>query len=379
MRKAGLVFALTFAAVVAAGIAFLYWPEKPAPPADEKPARRAVPVARDFTPDGFAEFKADYPVPGDGPSSALTHFLVQARERGRMPDAYRAVGPGEAAAAFRELAYQCTSSARGGDPGRSPAAAALRELVAAHEARVGPDGDPLLGGYQAQLLVWEGRYAAAEPLLARALERYAASRDGWGTAAPSLARRLRAEAFAEAGGWRDGAVPPPGVTYEAMFWHLLNTREKANDADRLLDVWAANSPDELGRTRCRMFADYKGTRWGPLLAAADAYLAAAPRGDPYRYDAGLMRVRALARLSRFAEAYAALDVVETRPPIGSLKDDAELLVALLAGDEARADRVLGSGRVRVDWVYGHEEHGPLLRSDRYTALRAKYPPPAPKP
>ena len=393
MRKAGLVFVVSFAAALGAGLALpLQWEVRtgaagPSRPADEPPPR--PPVADDaFTPAGYARFAAAYPAERGGRAGAFADLVKAADKRKRAVEAYAAVGPEEAREAFRRLArYCCNDAGYRAVPLDRPedrvGADALRRLVAAHEARCGPDPDPETGLYKAYLLYWEGRAAEAEPGLVAAV---AAFPDAPGPLADEarLARDCRADVYADLGRWKDAATPlPPGVTFEGLFWRLYRRRQP-DDADLLLARYAREAADDPRRPACQMFADYGRGRYAGCLAAADLILAAtdpaAPAGPgpsarPYRTDAKLFRVRALARLGRLAEADAALAADGPGVHAEALKDEVELLVALLAGDEARADRVLGRGRL-TPGRFGDPALEPLLRADRWAALRAKYPPPA---
>lgn len=348
MRKAVLVFVVTVAAVVGVG-ALLLDLTVPADPlgggsAVKKPPLPAVPPVGAFTPAGYAEYVAGYPDELGGPADARWWFFREAVDRGEVTAAYRAVGPAEADEAFRGLADWCVLPGTGLD--RAKAAAVLRELLAAHAGR----GDPLADLFTARLLVWDGKATEAVPLLVEA------------------GRRLAA-----AGRWGDA-----GKHFVAAFWPL-HLRQPA-DADRLLAGWAAAAPDDDRLAGCRMLADFGQGRYADCLAAADRYLAAAPVAVPMtvllpsRFDAGLMRARALAHLGRFAEADAALTAAGG--PADPQTPYVELLIALLAGDDERADRLLGSGRVEVKAVYADERFGPLLRADWAAGLRRKYPPPA---
>lgn len=335
MRKAILVFGVAFAAVVGVGVLFLDLSVPAGPPGGGPAVKKppGVPAVGAFTPAGYAEYVTAYPDELGGPAEARSMFLRRAVQQGQATAAYRAVGPAEADEAFRELGDGLVTA---------KSAAALRELLAAH----GDRGDPLADVYAARMLVWDKKLAAAGDRLIRTAGRLEAARR-WAAA---------------------------GRHFEAVFWPLHWDEPAA--ADRLLAAWSDHGPDDFRRNRCRMFADLRRKEYDGCLTAAERYLAAAPAGDLYRYDAGLMRVRALAYLGRFTEADAALAGIDPPKLTAWLKDHAELLIALLAGDDGRADRLLGSGRVEPAAAYADQLLGPLMRSDRAAGLREKHPPPA---
>jgi tetratricopeptide (TPR) repeat protein len=367
------------AAAVAAVVSYLRPPDRPWPRERAGTRRPEPPRLEGFTPDGYARYVAAFPAGLGGPDAARRAFLAAAHDHDRQVDAYRAVGPDHAAEAFRYLAVQCfESTGPRGRPipsGNRRVPDILRELVAAHEAQCGPDPDPETVLYKAVLLVREGRYAEAEPLAARAAEAFRDSAPG---REYQLARDGRLAVYVELGRWKEGAKLelPPGLTAEDVFAHLFRA-DRLDDAGRLLDRAAAAAPDDLTVAACRARLEYRRGDWAACLAAAERVLAPPARPDDPVYDRPdiqVLRVKALARLGRFADADRALEAV-AEPRYEFLCGPAELLVALLAGDGERADRVLGGSRVTLATAYDDEELGPLLAADRFAALRAKYPRP----
>lgn len=167
------------------------------------------------------------------------------------------------------------------------------------------------------------------------------------------------------------------MTFAGVFRRLYG-RGRRDEADRLLANWVAAAPGDGTRWGCQMLADYDRERYGACVAAVDRHMAFLP--SRYDGDALLLRAKALARLGRFPEADATLAEVQVQYSVHSVggvtakaRNEVELLIALLAGDEARAGRVFDHASTAE--LYASAELGPLLRSDRYAALRAKYPPP----
>ena len=377
------------------------WPVRPSGP------RGSVnPRVESFTPAGYARYLAAYQAPAEVGRWA---FLVSAHQAGEHVAAYRAVEDAHAAEAFRELscsAYRemVVHAERAAVPG---AADTLRDLIAAHEARCGPDPDPLTVLFKAFLLVRAGRFAEAEPLAARAAAAFPVPPSpvpGGGQAPPGvagvmvampggvattpdgrwefdLARECALGVYVELGRWK-GPGPfrlPPGATVVEVFWRLDHA-DRLGDAADLLDRSAAATPPDRATTRCRALLEYRRGRWAECLAAAEAYRARSEPDILYEEAVGACRAKALARVGRFAEADRAL--AELRPSgraaAGPAPDEplrAEFVVALVAGDAARADRLLADGRLVRAGVLEDDEVRPLWQAGPFAALRAKYPAP----
>lgn len=195
MRKAGVVFALAFAAVLGVGFVLLRWEARPRPPA-EKPQTPPLPEIGDITPDGYARFVAAYPPERGTPDEALLPFLHAAQKRGSVVEVYRAVPADRAAEAFSYLALPRCQAAGGLEvPGPAgpvePGTTRLRELVAAHEARCGPDPDRETRFYKAFLLAADGRLAEAEPGLARAVAEFSGYDESYSWREGGIARQVR--------------------------------------------------------------------------------------------------------------------------------------------------------------------------------------------
>lgn len=380
MRKVWAIF-LVPVLVAGAAAAVISWlrPGEPGRSRGGGAAPPRFPVVTGYTRADYTRYRDD-PAHRDRPGVARRRFLQEAAFAGQQLTAYAAVDPDEAAEAFRELAretYRRVSPRAAPAPAPSGPAAAqrLRELVAAHEARCGPDPDPATGLYKGFLRLWDGAVDDADRLFAAALGRFPAGPDP--LAEGGLARAGRAEACARSGRWREAGTAglPAGVAAEAVF-RFLGGEDGADDAGRFLDLCAGRAPDDPALARCRAVYEYRRGRYAECLAAADRFLAAVPGEGPDRREVGVLRAKALARLGRTADADAALAAVRGAGQWESVADRTEFLIALVAGDEARADRLLAAGRVhRVD-VYQDREFGPLMGADRYAGLRKKYPPQA---
>ena len=367
------------AVVAAAVIAGLRTDPAPWPSAGlpAGPRRPEVPRIESFTRHGFEQYIAAYPAALGGPADARRAFLEAAYHADRSVAGYGAVEREHAGEAFRLLMLQHWDRPFGpvvpGADGRT--FKVMGELIAAHEARCGPDPDPETGLYKAYLLVREGRYAEAEPMAARAVEAFPGPPGREGRREAYLARSCRVEVFVEQGRWKDGPKLdlPPGVRLDFAYWHLLVT-ERRDEAGQLLDR-AAATPAEPVLARCRADFEYDRGRWADALASAEAFLAAPDAVPGWAFEVGVIRVKALARLGRFADADRALGELGPPGEQAWLKDRAELLVALLAGNADRADRLLSDNRVTLATAYGDPELGPLVQADGFAGLRAKHPRP----
>lgn len=352
----------------------------------EPPARSAggrhlvVPRIEAFTPDGYASYLAAYPASLGGADAGRAAFLAAAHHAREHVAAYRAVGREHAAEAFRDLA-SWIASPEGGPPGAPDPAAgrrpidALRGLIAAHEARLGPDPDPLTVLLKAHVLVRDGRFAEAEPLAARAVGAFPGPVPGsrephWEY---NLARGLRLAVYVELGRWQGpGRLdPPPGVTADGVFWRLFEAG-RLDDAGRLLDRWAEVAPDDRSAAADRAMLEYRRGDWAACVAAADRFRAPVPPGGVTysNPEVAALKAKALARLGRFADADRALAELTGADQV---RDLAAFVVALLAGDADRADRLLADGRLIPAGVLHGDEVRPLWRADRFKTLRDKYP------
>ncbi|MBX9627927.1 MAG: hypothetical protein K2X82_29275, partial [Gemmataceae bacterium] len=189
------------------------------------PSPPRMPAITGYTRADYVRYRDGYPADRGGAAAARRTFLHVAAFDGQQLAAYAAVDPQEAAEAFRELARQ---THRRVSPRAVPAPAPqgpvaverLRELVAAHEARCGPDPDPATGLYKGFFRLWDGAFDDADRLFAAALGHFPAGADP--LTEGGLARAGRAEVFARTGRWREvGRVGlPPGVTAEAVFAQL---------------------------------------------------------------------------------------------------------------------------------------------------------------
>lgn len=372
MRRAAVIFLVVFApfAVAAAGVRWRAAPAGGTAVLADGPGGPAPPVLHGYTPADFARFVTAYPEGRGGRAAAVAHLIQNHAHHARPIDLYRLTLPADPAAAaeaFRALALVALHQA-GGLAGRRDvpgSVAPLDELVNAH--RQVARGDPALPFYEAYLLFRDGRYADADARLAAA----PAPPPG---REPELALGLRTAVWAEWGRWQEpgGPPPPPGVTWEAVFWHL-RAAGRAADADRALARWADTVPaDDPRLARARMHAAADRNDYAGCLAAADRCIAAGDAVD--RPAARQHRVLALAYLGRFAEADRELERLDGTGQF-MFANDLDLLIALLSGDEARAERVFASGWLGYsNHALDHPRLGPLLAADRWADLRRRHPP-----
>jgi predicted Zn-dependent protease len=282
-------------------------------------------------------------------------FLLDMAPAGKALEGYRAAP--DAAAAFRTL---------GGDLARLHRKDELRRLVEAHRQR--EPNDRWLRYYEGELLLEEGRYAEAEKV-------FAAGPGPSDRGAQTSFDNRRQYALVKAGKATSAyAEQGPGKkAFDQLAWvcegakdgkqleELVKAHRRHDPADRSLPAWEAEARWLLG--------DYEGT---VAILRKQGRRALALPAHTWRLRDRL--VRSLVRLKRFDEA---LKEAQARGP-GGRNMVLEVLVRAAAGDMAKTAEALQAGGDRpylVASCYRDPDLGPLLRGDRFRAVRERYPEP----
>ncbi|MBA4063141.1 MAG: hypothetical protein C0501_05405 [Isosphaera sp.] len=353
----------------------------PADPRGVSAAVRRLVEAKSY-PEAAAELKAGLgAVAAADRRQVLVAYLYAMIAADRPLDAYAAVPAADAAAAFRTLAGELDDSLEEFDPADPPPAAAqLRELIAAHRKRAPKDA--WLGFYEAALLQYEGQYEKAERGFAAAEAAYrkapapppAGGKD-W-EADQFRFRRVRCLYQAKQGLKAYAEVGPAADTFE----QLAHAYENDNDAAGLGALVAAHrkrSPDDATLGYWAAALAYLEADYGRAADGFAAFLKAAGEKEPRRWSATDRCVRGYLRAGKPAKARAAVAEIGADRVGPGLR----VAVTLADGKEAEADELLAElakdPRGGFGFVYYDEDFARLVARPEFAALRKKYPDPRP--
>lgn len=238
------------------------------------------------------------------------------------------------------------------------------ELLVREHAKANP-ADPQLPRYRGDVAMHRGDYAKAEAEY-RAAEQ--SPRDQW--IAKMGIERARVKAGKALATYKEAADD------SFAFVRLAETCVRENDAAQLKAILAAhrmNVPDDSNLVRWeieeRMLAkDYESA---VALCAAAKHEKRRPGGQIL----GEIQVRALVKLTRFAEA----EQLARESSKKQFSDRFVLLLALAgAGDVEKTLAEMEKSRVHFDELqryYGDRDLGPLLRQESFARFRERYPEP----
>jgi tetratricopeptide (TPR) repeat protein len=311
----------------------------------------------------------------------VSQFARQMADADRAVEAYVAADPRDAEPAFRALAERLEQR---GNLGEAEAAAApLRALVAAREARSGPSAWTKF--YAGLVEEFAGDDEAAQRLYAEAARIARSAADP--SAGPPLLLdperflRRRLGCLVRLGRWEQ-AYEECGSVEEAfdMIGLHLRSRGRIDDLAGLVEQHRRRFPDSPAVGYWDAMTHWDRGEYAEAVALFDAHLRGTNPIRRYDSEAYEKKFRGLIRLDRLDEARAMLGGPRSRRWSGG--EVWRMIVAAKEGDEAALGAMLeayAAGRSDgAASAFADPDLGPLLRaSGRFASLdaQAKAPPP----
>ncbi len=312
-------------------------------------------------------------------------FLTRMAAAGRPVEAYEEVDSWEAEYALCLLGSMLEDRC---DRKEKAAVEALRKLVAEYAQKGKPT--PWTAYYLGRADEGEGKYEDAQRHYAEALKkvkaaghvpeaqrahRSKADKD-W-----DRIRHRRAYCLWKLGRWEQAydECEPAKDTFRWLS-QVFEAPERVDELQRLVDRHQARHPGDETLPYWQGVVHWHRKEYAKAIPCFEEHLRKAKLPYLFELRATDRKFRSLIRLDRLDEARAML-----RPPDKRRWPDElhwAMVLAAKTGDVGTLERILGDyQKVRTDYpaqAYADEDLGPLLRSDAFTKLREKYPPPARK-